>query len=105
MPETATQDFGNGGNQSDFVRNALDGLRVGPRTTFKKLTVFPLFKPTSVPPAYMTLAEALAEGLLRVTEVSSSGSVPELHVINTSDRPVFILDGEELIGAKQNRVV
>jgi hypothetical protein len=53
----------------------------------------------------MTLAEALAEGLLRVTEVSTSGSVSELHVVNTSDRPVFILDGEELIGAKQNRVV
>lgn len=105
MPETATQNFGNGGNQGDFVRNALEGLRVGPRTTFKKLSVFPLLKPSSVAPAYMTLAEALAERVLRVTEVSTSGSVPELHVINTSDRPVFILDGEELIGAKQNRVV
>jgi ARG/rhodanese/phosphatase superfamily protein len=105
MPEMSTQNFGNGGNQGDFVRNALDGLQVGPRTTFKKLTVFPLFKATSVTPAYLTLAEALAEGLLRVTEVSQSGSVPELHVVNSSDRPVFLLDGEELIGAKQNRVV
>jgi hypothetical protein len=105
MPETATQNFGNGGNQGEFVRNALDGLRVGPRTTFKKLTVFPLLKPAAGTPAYLTLAEAIAEGLLRVTEVSHGGSVPALHVINTSDRPVFVLDGEELIGAKQNRVV
>jgi hypothetical protein len=105
MPETAIHNFGNGGNQGDFIRNALDGLHVGPRTTFKKLTLFPLLKRTTVTPAYLTLAEALAEGRLRVTEVSNSGSVPELHVVNSSDRPVFLLDGEELIGAKQNRVV
>jgi hypothetical protein len=105
MPKMSTQTQGNGGNQGDCIRTALDGLQVGPRTTFKKLTVFPLLKATAVTPAYLTLAEALAEGLLRVTEVSRSGSVPELHVVNRSDRPVFLLDGEELIGAKQNRVV
>src|SRR5262245_1039114 len=33
------------------------------------------------------------------------GHVPELRVKNSGDRPVLILDGEELIGAKQNRIV
>ena len=105
MPEMSTHKIGNGGNPGDFIRDAIGGLQVGPATTFKKLTVFPLLKANSITPLYLTLAEAIAEGVLRITEVSKQGSVPELHVINKSDRPVFLLDGEELIGAKQNRVV
>jgi hypothetical protein len=40
-----------------------------------------------------------------VTEVSEGGSVPQLLVANAGVRPVFLLDGEELVGAKQNRIV
>ena len=53
----------------------------------------------------MTLDEALAGGLIEVTEVSQGGAVPELKVVNKSPRMVLILDGEELVGAKQNRIV
>ena len=106
MPAMSMHETGNGGSAGDFIRDALDGLRVGPGTTFKKLTVFPLLKANPAPrPSYLTLAEAMAAGVLRITEVSKQGSVPELHVVNRSDRPVFLLDGEELVGAKQNRVV
>ena len=31
--------------------------------------------------------------------------MPTLRVINGADRPVLLLDGEELVGAKQNRVL
>jgi hypothetical protein len=41
----------------------------------------------------------------RVTEVSEAGSVPFLKVANEADRPLLLLDGEELIGAKQNRIL
>ena len=51
----------------------------------------------------MTLAGALKEGLLLVAEVSESGSVPEILITNKAPKPVLILDGEELRGAKQNR--
>ena len=54
---------------------------------------------------YLTLDEALATGLSSVTEISESGSVPELLVKRGSPKPVLILDGEELVGAKQNRIV
>lgn len=40
-----------------------------------------------------------------ITEVSHEGSVPELKVINKAEKPVLLLDGEELAGAKQNRVL
>jgi hypothetical protein len=42
---------------------------------------------------------------VRVTEVSREGSVPDLCLVNDADRPVLLLDGEELRGAKQNRVL
>jgi hypothetical protein len=37
--------------------------------------------------------------------VSESGSVPELFFINRSGQDILLVDGEELVGAKQNRVL
>ena len=54
---------------------------------------------------YQTMEEALAAGSLKITEVSEGGSVPVLTVANTGDTMVLIIAGEQLIGAKQNRVV
>jgi hypothetical protein len=54
---------------------------------------------------YRTLDEGLREGVVEITEVSEQGSVPELRVVNRGPHPVLIVDGEELVGAKQNRVV
>src|SRR3954466_7738374 len=44
-------------------------------------------------------------GLVKVTEVSEAGSVPELQVENGLDLAVFLMDGQELVGAKQNRIL
>ena len=43
--------------------------------------------------------------ILEITELDDSGVVPELRVRNHAEIPVLILDGEELKGAKQNRIV
>ena len=51
-----------------------------------------------------TLDEALAGGL-RIRETSESGSVPEPAVENLLAERVLLYDGEELIGAKQNRIL
>ena len=56
-------------------------------------------------PDYLTLRESLDADLVTISEVDLSGSVPELKVTNTSERFVLLLDGEELVGAKQNRVL
>jgi hypothetical protein len=56
-------------------------------------------------PEYLLLDEALTQGFVRITEVSESGSVPELLLENSSAYAVLLLDGEELVGAKQNRVL
>lgn len=51
------------------------------------------------------LDDALRRGSAEITEVSEHGSVPELRFVNRGRRAVLIVDGEELVGAKQNRVV
>ncbi|MGE5258375.1 MAG: ARPP-1 family domain-containing protein [Hyphomicrobiales bacterium] len=83
----------------------LDSLAVGPVQSHLNLTVFPLLSDKASTLDYLTLDDALSLKLITVTEVSEGGSVPELSVLNTSATMVLILDGEELVGAKQNRIV
>jgi hypothetical protein len=54
---------------------------------------------------YATLEEALEAQTLEITEVSEGGSVPDLKVVNRGGIPVFLMAGEQLVGAKQNRVL
>jgi hypothetical protein len=54
---------------------------------------------------YSTLDDALAAQALEVTEITDGGSVPTLKVTNKGDVMVFLMAGEQLIGAKQNRVL
>lgn len=54
---------------------------------------------------YVLAARAIEKGLLRVTETSESGQVQTLRAENLGEVPVLLLDGEELRGAKQNRIL
>lgn len=83
----------------------LKRLEIGQPSRYDGLAMFPLVGGKSGAADYETLDEALTHGTLRVREVSRQGSVPELKVDNRGERPVLVLDGEELVGAKQNRVV
>ena len=65
----------------------------------------PIFADLPVGPEYLVLGEALGAGTLVINEASEGGTVSELLVINKGALPVLLLDGEELAGAKQNRVV
>lgn len=87
------------------VANALARLALGPAQKHANIAVFPLLGLDTGPAPYLTLSEAMAARCIIVTEVSKSGSVPELKVVSRSDRPILLIDGEELIGAKQNRVL
>jgi hypothetical protein len=87
-----------------LITETISSARLGKPTTFRNLTVFPVFG-SKAAPDYFTLDEALAGKLAKVTEVSEGGSVPDLKFINDSDSAVFLMEGEELIGAKQNRTL
>jgi hypothetical protein len=73
--------------------------------SFQNMDVIPIFATQNGGPEYITLKEALDNNFITITELNQSGSVPELKVINKSAQLVLLLDGEELIGAKQNRVL
>ena len=92
---------------NNAIAHALDAVTLGDPVTFANITMIPLLGAAAVErePFYLTLDEALAQGWTEITEVSEQRSVPDLRVINKGAKPVFILDGEELLGAKQNRVV
>ncbi|MEX2153693.1 MAG: DUF6569 family protein [Gemmatimonadaceae bacterium] len=89
------------------IPNVLDRARLGPPIAQKGLTIVPITLSGNGHRKldYIPLDEGIASGKARITEISESGSVPELVIRNDADVAVFILDGEELIGAKQNRIV
>ncbi len=87
------------------ISQRLDRISVGESQQFKNLTMFPLLDNDPHEAHYLLLEEVLESGAARVTEVVESGSVPELKFVNEADKPVLLLDGEELVGAKQNRII
>jgi len=98
-------DNSEGDTMDTIIRDYLLGLDLEEPQRHKNMSVFPLLTQLNGGPDYTTLKDALEKALLSVTEVSSGGSVPELKVVNTAGISVLLLDGEELAGAKQNRVL
>lgn len=79
-------------------------IQLGEPVEHRGVVVAPLF-PREQPRAdYLTLEEALPLGF-RVSEVDAAGMVPELAVVNPLESSVLLYDGEELLGAKQNRIL
>jgi len=89
----------------EIIKEYLEKAKVGRKQVYKNMAVFPLLSDYSLISDYILLDEALGSGLIEVTEVDNHGAVPNLKVHNKSPRMVLILDGEELVGAKQNRIV
>ena len=89
----------------DVIKEYLASLEFGELRRYREVAVLPVFSQKASKQDYLTAEKAIREGLVVITEVSAGGSVPELKVINNAELPVLLLDGEELVGAKQNRVL
>ena len=89
----------------DLMVKYVKGLEFGELQQFGMMGVIPVFNKNSGYGEYLTLKEAMVQDLLKISELNDSGAVPELKVMNNAKCPVLILDGEELMGAKQNRIV
>ncbi len=87
------------------IKSYLNNLTIGEARVYRHITVLPLLAIRDGAPPYIALAQAMDQKTLIVTEVSEGGSVPQLLVLNDGDQPVLIIDGEELLGAKQNRIL
>jgi hypothetical protein len=81
-------------------------VRVDGPFTHRNLSVYVLHVPTAIgrPPAYITLAEGLARGQVKITEAASA-RVGRLLVTNNSDRHLFLQVGQVLSGGKQDRTL
>lgn len=90
---------------TSITTEILESIEIGKPRHHENLTVHPINYQGAAGPKYLSLDEALKKGDLVITEVSASGSVNDLAIQNKSRTAVLILDGEELQGAKQNRVV
>jgi hypothetical protein len=88
-----------------IVKAQIEAIKFGEIQTHKHVAVIPMIGGDSAGPDYLTLKEAMDDQSFTVTELTEGGNVPELKVINKGGKPVLLLDGEELSGAKQNRVL
>jgi hypothetical protein len=84
--------------------HAASPFQLGEPVEHRGIVVAPLF-PLHDPRAHYLALELAIERGLRIEEVDASGSVPELRVVNPLAEQALLYDGEELIGAKQNRIL
>ena len=89
----------------EAIQMFLEKVKLGGKQSHLNMTLFPLLAPDAGEPDYLILEEALIQGVVEITEVSQGGSVPDLKLINKSPSKLLVVDGEELVGAKQNRIV
>ena len=81
-----------------------------PTTSFGKqielngLSVFPLYLKSGLTTRVKSGLVMIDKKLVDVKEVSDAGSVPTLYVRNDSDHHVLFVEGDQLVGAKQNRI-
>jgi len=87
----------------ESVAQPLKGIELGDVQIHRNLAMWPLLGGGGDGADYLLLGEAIGAGLVRVTEISEGGRVPEMKLTNTADLPVLVLEGETLVGAKQNR--
>ena len=88
-----------------MTNHPINHIDVRQPVRLQNLTVFPLYLSQTGGPDYISSSEAIEHHGMVVKEVSDDGTVPNLLVENPSDHCVLLLDGEELRGAKQNRIV
>jgi len=87
------------------VRSILGKIEMAGEATAGGFQVFGLRWTYAAALRYCGLDEALAGSGFEITEVGEAGSVPDLKVSNRSPDRVVLLAGDQVVGAKQNRVV
>jgi hypothetical protein len=80
-------------------------LTMGQSMAHDGFVLVPLYSEMEAQLNYIALQTAIESGTVRVEEVSESGTVGDLRITNLGEALVLALDGEELTGAKQNRIL
>ena len=91
----------------ETLKEILAKFTPGAPIAHEHLVMVPLYDNAAadLPRDYLTLGEALDAGTAKLREVSEGGSVSEVLFDNKGDKPVLLVEGDELTGAKQNRTI
>jgi hypothetical protein len=93
---------GKAGHVADLLSDGW--IRYGEPTSYRGLSLIPLFTTRPAPFEYVLLSQAIASGTAIIEEVGG-GTVPLLRLVNRGAVSVLLVDGEHLVGVKQNRVL
>src|SRR5688500_13795159 len=99
---------------------ALIGQRVGQKTeaelgknrtlgkavSYGNLSLFPIYDSAAKPSnRYLTLDEGLKAKTVSVREKQGGGEVSIVLVTNRSNKPVYLMSGEVVLGGQQDRII
>jgi hypothetical protein len=75
--------------------------------THDNLTIFPVITTAAKVPSadYLVLDEGMKSKQVQILEKDREGTVNELTIRNTSEKPLFLMAGEVVIGGKQDRII
>jgi hypothetical protein len=92
-------------SQASSLLDTLKRVELKGHEQYRSLEVFHLCWPAGNGLDYVTLDEALEARWIELTEFTEAGHVSRIKIVNRSNRMVFLMAGEQLVGCKQNRVL
>ena len=91
-------------SSKDPINKLLASMTLGPIATYRNLALAPIESEHQPHTPYLGFKQAWFSGHIAADELSQEGVVAEVKVDNAAKTGVLLLDGEELVGMKQNRV-
>lgn len=82
----------------------LKHLSLAERQNYENMTVVPILSDTNTPFDVLDLKEGLKMGLVKIEECDNS-NIEQVKLKNNSISPLILLDGEEIAGSLQNRII
>lgn len=87
------------------VSSLIKVLEVGRPVAYRSLSIVPVYRvDRPKPKGFADLGEAVKNGWIEITEIEG-GRVPQVRISNLSSRTIFLMGGEILTGAKQDRIL
>lgn len=82
----------------------LKHLSLAKMQNYENITVVPILSDTNTPFDILDLKEGLKMGLVKIEECDNS-NIEQVKLKNNSISPLILLDGEEIAGSLQNRII
>jgi hypothetical protein len=93
------------GDQGGPISALIKLLEVGRPVAHQALTIVPIYRTdTPRPGDFVMLDEAVKNGWIEIGELDG-GRVPQVRISNLSKRTIYIMGGEILTGARQDRIL